>query len=650
MHPPAITARKAVAGACALGLMGVLLAGTAIALPVAAYGSQVDPSAAPSASADAVAAIEVEPELPAEQASSPLPSAAPSVEPAIKAEAEPSPEPSSDALAEPESTPEPEPTTLDVSPVAEAASAVPSPRSTGDPDDAGTFTGEDGCTYLFSPHDTGIVIDDIDDCTVVSVPSSIDGEAVTVVGDGDRMSGASTFTSVSIPGSVTTIATDAFIDAPRLAVLHLSEGLTHIGPAAFRAAASLTELTLPDSVTSVGAYTFANAGSLERLDLGSLVRADVLAFSGAGKVTSLTVPATLEHAEDTAFGNMRALRYLLIEGSTNGLVKHTFVNSTALEEVEFRERHSRAVITGTVFQNAAPATAYFHDGAFGLSCAGDMATIGGTAMETQCLVDLTFDRGATSTSFENDVREGTVITEGPQTVAPIGLEFKGWLPTLPHTVEADTLFVAQFGAPEPVGYTPSEDDLVEGAQGGFLIPESVTAGDQLTLTPPSEPNPGGTSAPGEPEEIENPNDLIDVWMFSEPVELEIVSASDSEIVVQVPAAMEPGAHRVAVYSVEGDLLGWQPVTVLAAEAPDGGDTDGGSGADGESGTGDEGAGSSTGGEDNSGGSEATGSDAQADGNPTAELAMTGAPSIALMLAGALVLASAGALLVARRRA
>ncbi len=69
----------------------------------------------------------------------------------------------------------------------------------------------------------------------------------------------------------------------------------------------------------------------------------------------------------------------------------------------------------------------------------------------------------------------------------------------------------------------------------------------------------------------------DVWLFSTP---QVIGAgtvgADGRLSATIPADAELGAHRVAAYDANGNLIGWQAVTVVAAD----GSTGGGSGTGG----------------------------------------------------------------------
>ncbi len=75
-------------------------------------------------------------------------------------------------------------------------------------------------------------------------------------------------------------------------------------------------------------------------------------------------------------------------------------------------------------------------------------------------------------------------------------------------------------------------------------------------------------APGEKVTItlaQNPGADVEVWMYSDPTFLTdgTLSAAGA-ITVTIPKDAAAGAHRLAVYSADGELLGWVNIQVTAA--------------------------------------------------------------------------------------
>lgn len=117
---------------------------------------------------------------------------------------------------------------------------------------------------------------------------------------------------------------------------------------------------------------------------------------------------------------------------------------------------------------------------------------------------------------------------------------------------------AETPSPAPAGartelQTSDPALLVPGARGSFA---AQATGSQLRLT-------GLT-----------PGEQYQVFLHSTPIKAGILSVNaDGTLPVQIPASLEAGEHRVALYTLEGTLAGWQSfsvqpvVTVLGAPAP-----------------------------------------------------------------------------------
>ncbi len=96
----------------------------------------------------------------------------------------------------------------------------------------------------------------------VTIPGTIDGLPVTVIGDAAFFS-STDLTSVTIPDSVTSIGDDAFFSCTSLASVTLPNSVTNIGGFAFLECTSLASVRIPNSVTSIGDAAFYSCTSLE---------------------------------------------------------------------------------------------------------------------------------------------------------------------------------------------------------------------------------------------------------------------------------------------------------------------------------------------------------------------------------------------------
>ena len=129
---------------------------------------------------------------------------------------------------------------------------------------------------------------------VVTIPSSIDGRAVTSIGDG-AFSGVSVLTGVTIPDSVTNLGERTFNGCSSLASLTIGSGISVIPGSAnngfggtFAFCTSLTRVTIPDSVTKIGDGIVSKGGPLG-------------VFYGCTSLTNVTVGRGLAYLGFGAF-------------------------------------------------------------------------------------------------------------------------------------------------------------------------------------------------------------------------------------------------------------------------------------------------------------------------------------------------------------
>ena len=60
---------------------------------------------------------------------------------------------------------------------------------------------------------------------------------------------------------------------------------------------------------------------------------------------------------------------------------------------------------------------------------------------------------------------------------------------------------------------------------------------------------------------------VSVWLFSTGYNLGTFTVKDNgRVAVTIPKNVTPGKHRLAVYDAQGDLIGWQSVTITAKAA------------------------------------------------------------------------------------
>ena len=98
-------------------------------------------------------------------------------------------------------------------------------------------------------------------CTVLDVPSTIDGVTITSIGE-YAFRGCTSLTSITIPSSVTSIGAGVFEYCTSLTSITIPDNVESIGACAFRNCDRLTSVTIGNGVTSIGSSAFGDCYKL----------------------------------------------------------------------------------------------------------------------------------------------------------------------------------------------------------------------------------------------------------------------------------------------------------------------------------------------------------------------------------------------------
>ncbi len=154
-------------------------------------------------------------------------------------------------------------------------------------------TNADGSIYTYSTNADGSanIVAYAGPPWVVTIPTNINGLTVTSIGN--RALEETALTSITIPGSVTSIGAEAFYYCHSLTSVTILNGITNIGAGAFQFCTSLMSVTIPNSVTSIGANAFYYVYSLTNAIIGnSVTNIGGEAFFDCTSLTSITVDAS----------------------------------------------------------------------------------------------------------------------------------------------------------------------------------------------------------------------------------------------------------------------------------------------------------------------------------------------------------------------
>ncbi|MCW4458814.1 bifunctional UDP-sugar hydrolase/5'-nucleotidase [Microbacterium sp. MPKO10] len=185
----------------------------------------------------------------------------------------------------------------------------------------------------------------------------------------------------------------------------------------------------------------------------------------------------------------------------------------------------------------------------------------GVPTETELTIALDGDEIGTATVSDGAAAVQVDVpsdAEGDYTLTLTGTE-TGTVVTIPVTVAAGS--GGEGPGTEKPGEEPApvdETDIPDAAAGGIETVDEAQAGDTITI------NVGADRA----------GEWVSVWLYSTPIQLSdgwVQVDADGNVEVTIPDDVPAGEHRIVVLDANGDVIGWQDITITAAEGAGGGD-------------------------------------------------------------------------------
>ena len=219
----------------------------------------------------------------------------------------------------------------------------------------------------FDPETGTITGCDFED-TEVNIPSVIDGVPITSIIYW-AFRGHSNLISVTIPESVTSIGSEAFLDCTSLTSINVASGnpayssvdgvlfnadqtvliaypagktnptysipasVTTIERSAFLSCASLTGVTIPGSVTTIDDWAFAECGLTSVIIPDSVNSIGAAAFQNCAGLTNVTIPDSVTSIGSSAFANCASLTSVTIPGGVARTGDSAFIGCASLTSV-----------------------------------------------------------------------------------------------------------------------------------------------------------------------------------------------------------------------------------------------------------------------------------------------------------------------------
>lgn len=217
--------------------------------------------------------------------------------------------------------------------------------------DSGTTTQTDTASYTMTiaePSDfkleAGVITGYTGAGGDITIPSEIDGEAVTAIG-AYAFNSKQSITSVVIPDSVTSIGNYAFSHCYSLSDVVLPNSITSMGTGVFYSCIGLVDINIPAQLTGIPAKTFALCYDLQDIIIPDNIESiGEDAFWGCTSLKGLKLPAGITSIGNNAFKGCSSLENVVIPASVTSIGNNAFSG----------ESYSLNSITCAIFLGAAP--------------------------------------------------------------------------------------------------------------------------------------------------------------------------------------------------------------------------------------------------------------------------------------------------------
>ncbi len=126
-----------------------------------------------------------------------------------------------------------------------------------------------------------------------------------------------TETTYTVPATVTTIETSAFMNCTALTQVTLPEGLTNISNMSFEGCAALAQINLPNSLTYIANRAFYGCTSLTEVTLpDGLTQIEFYTFYDCSALEKVTLPEGITYIGNNAFYNCSGLTEMTVLATT----------------------------------------------------------------------------------------------------------------------------------------------------------------------------------------------------------------------------------------------------------------------------------------------------------------------------------------------
>ena len=167
----------------------------------------------------------------------------------------------------------------------------------------------------------------------------------------DAFASCQSLTGITIPNSVNLIGGGAFADCFGLLNVALPTGLTSISSELFSGCSGLTSVVIPNNVTAVGSGAFSDCINLVSISIPSSVNSIASrVFDNCGKLLAFTIPVNTSSIGYAAFRDCRSLTTLSIPKNVTEINEDVFSGCSNLSAIQVDILNANySSVTGILF-------------------------------------------------------------------------------------------------------------------------------------------------------------------------------------------------------------------------------------------------------------------------------------------------------------
>ena len=170
--------------------------------------------------------------------------------------------------------------------------------------------------------------------TNLTVPSTLGGKTVVSIGDYAfvKYANKTSFTSITLPSTVTSIGKGAFNGCTALASVNIPAGVKRIEAETFLGCGQVTNITIPYGVNFIGANAFQDCGIYSIILPCSIKTIKGSAFRSCDNLGSIEIPDSVTELGN-AFLSCSSLKSVVVGKGVTTIAQGTFDGCTVLETI-----------------------------------------------------------------------------------------------------------------------------------------------------------------------------------------------------------------------------------------------------------------------------------------------------------------------------